>query len=127
MCQRPPANQKAVGILHGEAAFPHQRMRPAGNKIHGAGGRTDWLEPCPLTPQAAFIRPRMIKKRAENRGYFASPGFFIRERMVFPVSHCLPVVRMVQAIHKMLSAYCRITQSGSEDVSITIAPAFFAE
>ena len=32
----------------------------------------------------------------------------------------LPVVRKVQAIHQMLTAYCRITQSGSKETSTTI-------
>ena len=32
----------------------------------------------------------------------------------------LPVVREIRAIHQMLTAYCRITQSGSKDTSTTI-------
>jgi hypothetical protein len=61
----------------------------------------------------APIQPDLLKNSAESN-YLS----------VYGQSAChlarLPVVRELGAIHQMLTAYCRITQSGSKETSTTI-------
>ena len=61
----------------------------------------------------APIQPDLLKNSAESN-YLS----------VYGQSACrlarLPVVRELGAIHQMLTAYCRITQTGSKETSTTI-------
>ena len=61
----------------------------------------------------APIQPDLLKNSAESN-YLS----------VYGQSAChlarLPVVRELGAIHQMLTAYCRITQSGPKETSTTI-------
>lgn len=67
----------------------------------------------PSAHGAAAILPELLKYSAES-DYLS----------VYGGSACcltrLPVVRVVRAIHQMLTAYCRITQSGPKETSTTI-------
>jgi hypothetical protein len=61
----------------------------------------------------APIQPDLLKNSAESN-YLSVHGQSVRHLA------CLPVVRELGAIHQMLTAYCRITQSGSKETSTTI-------
>jgi hypothetical protein len=62
---------------------------------------------------AAAIQAYLLKNSAESINL-----------SVYGQSACrlarLPVVRELRAIHQMLTAYCRITQSGAKETSTTI-------
>jgi hypothetical protein len=62
---------------------------------------------------AAAILPYLLKKSAESN-YLSVYGRSARRLA------CLPLVRNRRAIHQMLTAYCRITQSGPKETSTTI-------
>jgi hypothetical protein len=62
----------------------------------------------------AAILPDLLKYSAES-SYLSVYG-----RSRCGLAH-LPLVREIQGIHQMLTAYCRITQSGSKETSTTIA------
>ena len=61
----------------------------------------------------APILPDLLKNPAESN-YLSVYGLSARRLAR------LPVVRELGAIHQMLTAYCRITQSGSKETSTTI-------
>jgi hypothetical protein len=67
----------------------------------------------PSAHGAAAILPDLLKYSAESN-YLSVYG-----RSVLCLAR-LPVVREIRAIHQMLTAYCRITQSGSKETSTTI-------
>jgi hypothetical protein len=70
----------------------------------------------PSAHGAAAILPDLLKYSAESN-YLSVYG-----RSVLCLAR-LPVVREIRAIHQMLTAYCRITQSGSKETSTTITNA----
>jgi len=67
----------------------------------------------PSAHGAAAILPELLKYSAESN-YLSVYGGSA------PCLARLPVVREVRAIHQMLTAYCRITQSGPKETSTTI-------
>lgn len=67
----------------------------------------------PSAHGAAAILPDLLKYSAESN-YLSVYG-----RSVLCLAR-LPVVREIRAIHQMLTAYCRITQSGPKETSTTI-------
>jgi hypothetical protein len=67
----------------------------------------------PSAHGAAAIQPELLKYSAESN-YLSVYGRSARRLAR------LPVVREVRAIHQMLTAYCRITQSGPKETSTTI-------
>jgi hypothetical protein len=67
----------------------------------------------PSAHGAAAIPPDLLKYSAESN-YLSVYG-----RSALCLAR-LPVVREIRAIHQMLTAYCRITQSGSKETSTTI-------
>jgi hypothetical protein len=67
----------------------------------------------PSAHGAAAILPDLLEYSAESN-YLSVYG-----RSACRLA-CLPVVRGIRAIHQMLTAYCRITQSGSKETSTTI-------
>ncbi|HLA01318.1 MAG TPA: hypothetical protein VJ019_01020 [Aestuariivirga sp.] len=67
----------------------------------------------PSAHGAAAILPDLLKYSTES-DYLSVYG-----RSVLRLAH-LPVVREIRAIHQMLTAYCRITQSGPKETSTTI-------
>jgi hypothetical protein len=67
----------------------------------------------PSAHGAAAILPYLLKYSTES-DYLSVYG-----RSVLRLAH-LPVVREIRAIHQMLTAYCRITQSGPKETSTTI-------
>ena len=67
----------------------------------------------PSAHGAAAILPDLLKYSAESN-YLSVYG-----RSVWDLAR-LPVVREIRAIHQMLTAYCRITQSGPKETSTTI-------
>jgi hypothetical protein len=67
----------------------------------------------PSAHGAAAILPDLLKYSTES-DYPSVYG-----RSVLRLAH-LPVVREIRAIHQMLTAYCRITQSGPKETSTTI-------
>jgi len=67
----------------------------------------------PSAHGAAAIQPDLLKYSAESN-YLSVYGRSARRLAR------LPVVREIWGIHQMLTAYCRITQSGSKETSTTI-------
>jgi hypothetical protein len=67
----------------------------------------------PSAHGVAAILPDLLKYSAESN-YLSVYG-----RSVLCLAR-LPVVREIRAIHQMLTAYCRITQSGPKETSTTI-------
>jgi hypothetical protein len=67
----------------------------------------------PSAHGAAAILPESLKYSTESN-YLSVYGGSARGLVR------LPVVREVRAIHQMLTAYCRITQSGPKETSTTI-------
>ena len=62
---------------------------------------------------AAAIQPYLLEKSAESN-YLSVYGRSARRLA------CLPLVSDRQGTHQMLTAYCRITQSGPKETSTTI-------
>ena len=79
--------------------------------------RNSWTKSSKIFIPSAYgataIQPDLLKYSAESN-YLS----------VYGRSRChlarLPLVREIQGIHQMLTAYCRITQSGPKETSTTI-------